>query len=291
MVKRKGSQPPPTPLEELRRNLEALGLFAVLEGLDAALEHAQALHQGYVTFLAGLVDKELLWRTEQAAQKRRKAACFPETKTFDTFDWDFQKEGLNVQLVKDLMNLDFVRQGRPVLLLGKPGTGKSHIAVAYGHLAVLAGHSVRFTSVSKLLTDLYAALAEENGLARTIGRLRRIDLLVLDDLRRVPPKPEYASLLFDVIEARHNRKATILSSNLRVADWGEVLGDVTLTASLVDRLMERAHIINIKPGRSYRSDGPEAPPDQDRPADLQHRATASAGVPAALDVPPQDGRS
>ena len=204
--------------------------------------------------------------SEASAERRRKAANFPHTKTFDDFDFTFQP-GLNVQLVKDLMGLSFIRQARPVLILGKPGTGKTHLSLAYGHLATLAGFSVRFFPCKKLLTELYASLADSTT-DRLVERLARHDLLILDDLRHVPPRPEYASLLADVIEARHQRKSTLLSSNLSVIEWGKALGNPVLTTSLADRLMERAHVINIRRGRSYRTDGPEAPPEQDRPLGL-----------------------
>jgi DNA replication protein DnaC len=263
---RKDKNLPPTVLDELRRNLERLKLRAMLAALDDALDQAATLQQGYASFLAGLVAKEVLAQADAASARRIRDADFPATKTFDTFNWTFQVT-LNVQLVKDLMNLDFVRQARPVLLLGRPGTGKSHIGIAYGHLAALAGYQVRHFAVSRLLSTLYAALAD-NSVDRLVRRLARVDLLILDDLRQVPPKPEYASLLFDVVDARHGKKATILSSNLSVNAWGKVLGNPSLTASIVDRLMERAHVINIKRGRSYRSDGPDAPPEADRPAGL-----------------------
>ncbi len=120
---------PPTTLDELKANLAALKLNAMLEALDGAIEDANTLKCGYVTFLASLVRTELIVRTESAAERRVKAAGFPEIKTFDTFDWTFQPH-LNVQLVKDLQNLQFVARGRCVLILGKPGTGKSHIGTA-----------------------------------------------------------------------------------------------------------------------------------------------------------------
>jgi DNA replication protein DnaC len=257
---------PPTTLDELRRNLERLKLYAMLQGLDEALEQAQTLQQGYATFLAGLVQQQVLAVADASAQRRITLAKFPETKTFDTFDWTFQK-GLNIQLVKDLMNLDFIRQARPILLLGKPGTGKSHLSVAYGHLAALAGYNVRFFTAAKLLMELYASLADSTT-DRLVARLARAHLLIIDDLRHLPPKAEYASLLYDVIDARYGRRSTILSSNLSVKQWGKALGNPTLTASLVDRLMERGHVINIKRGRSYRTHGPDAPPEDDRPSDL-----------------------
>ena len=258
---------PPTTLDELRRNLERMKLRVMLAGLDQALEQAATLTQGYVTFLAGLVGTEVLAHAEAAAASRLKAANFEEVRTFDTFDWTFQP-GLNVQLVKDLMNLQFIRHARPVLILGKPGTGKTHLSLAYGHLACLAGYSVRFFTATKLLGLLYAALADAT-VDRLVARLAKIDLLIVDDLRHLPPRPEYASLFFDLVDARHGRKSTILSSNLSVDAWGKVLGNPTLTAPLVDRLMNRAHVINVKRGRSWRTQGPDATPVDDRPAGIE----------------------
>ncbi len=251
---------PPTVLDELRRNLERLKLYAMLEHLDEALEQATTLEQGYIAFIAGLVDKQVLATAEAATARRLKAAKFPLMKTFDTFDWAFQK-GLNVQLVKDLMTLHFVQQGRAALFLGKPGTGKSHMTIALGVMAVNRGYTVRFYKAAELLADLYASLADDTT-AKLIRSLARVELLVIDDIRDVPPRPEYATLFFDLIEARHLKKATIVSSNLSVKKWGHILGNPALTASLVDRLMERAHVVNIRRGRSYRTDGPNASPDQ-----------------------------
>jgi DNA replication protein DnaC len=235
----------------------------MLAALDEALEQAQTMQQGYATFLAGLVAKQVLANTDAGALRRITAARFPETKTFDTFSWTFQP-GLNVQLVKDLMNLHFIQQGRPVLLFGRPGTGKTHLCIAYGHLAALSGYSVQYFRATKLLADLYASLADSST-DKLVARLARVELLIIDDLRHLPPRPEYASLLCEVVEARHQQRATMVSSNLSVEEWGIALGNQKLTASLVDRLMERAHIINIKRGKSYRTQGPEAPPVADQP--------------------------
>jgi DNA replication protein DnaC len=262
---------PPNQLDELRRNLERLKLHAILEHLDQALEEATTLEQGYIALLANLIEREVLARAEKATTRRMKNACFPRVKTFDTFDWAFQRT-LNVQLVKDLMNLHFVDQGRPVLILGKPGTGKTHLSLAYGALAASRGRTVRFSTAQALLNELFASLAD-GSTERLVGRLARVDLLIIDDLRHIPPRPEYATLLFDVIEARHLKKSTMVSSNLNVKQWGTVLGNPALTASLVDRLMERAHVINIRRGRSYRIEGPDASPD--RPPELDGDDEAS----------------
>jgi len=239
---------------------------------ECGFEVAQTLQQGYATFLAGLVQRQVLASGDAAAQRRINAAKFPETKTFDTYDWTFQK-GLNIQLVKDLMNLDFIPQARPLLLLGKPGTGKSHISISYGQLAAMAGYTVRFFTASRLLSEFYASLADAST-DRMVARLARVNLLIIDDLRDLPPRAEYAGLLYEVIDARYRRRSTIVSSNLSVKQWGKALGNPVLTASLVDRLMERGHVINIKRGRSYRTFGPEAPPETDWPALVTGTATS-----------------
>lgn len=254
---------PPSALEQLHRDLEWLKLHAMRAVLERTLETAQKTGQGYMTFLAELIKYERLARTEAQAARRIKAAGFPQVKTFDGFDWGFQS-GLNVALVKDLMSLDFVRQGRPVLLLGRPGVGKTHLMLAFGYLAALSGFSVRFFSASRLLEKLYAALADAT-LEALLHTLSRVDLLLIDDLRELPQKPEYASLLFDLIDARYFKRALMLSSNLSVNAWGKALGNPTLVAAMVDRLMERAHILNIRRGRSYRLEGPEAPSRTEQP--------------------------
>jgi DNA replication protein DnaC len=253
-------------IEEIRHNLQKLRLRAMADALDAALEQAQITQSGYAAFLDGLLRTQLLVDASAAVDRRTKAAHFPAAKTFDSFDWAFQP-GLNVPLAKDLMGLGFIRQGRPVLLLGRPGTGKSHLSVAYGHLACKAGFRVEFVTAKQLLLGLYADLVDAT-VDKTIAALGRLDLLIIDDIRAIAPaRPEYASLFYDLIVAR-NGKATIVSSNLSIDEWGDILGNRTLTASLADRLMERAHVINIKRGKSYRTEGPDAPPPSDRPAGL-----------------------
>lgn len=252
---------PPTILDEIRGNLERLKLRAMLAFLDEALEQAHTLQQGYATFLAALLEKEALAKADASAQRRIKAARFPATRTFDTFDWTFQA-GLNVQMAKDLQSLDFVRQARPVLLLGKPGTGKTHLSIAYGHLAALSGYKVAFFQCTQLLKQLYASLADATT-EKLIARLCRFELLIIDDLRDVVTKSEYASLLYELIDARYQRSSTIVSSNLSVNAWGKALGNKALTASLVDRLMDRAFVLNIKRGKSYRCEGPQAPSECD----------------------------
>ena len=222
----------PTTLDELRRNLEQLKLHAMLAGLDESLQQAQTLQQGYSTFLASLLDKEVLARAESASARRIKAAAFPAVKTFDTFNFGFQP-GLNVQLAKDLMNLDFVRQGRPVLLLGRPGTGKTHLSLAYGHLAALKGYKWRFFACSRLLEQLYASLADAST-DKLSGARRRSTCSSSTTCAPWCRRQSTPASCTKVIDARQAAESTLLSSNLSVDAWGKALGDKTLTASIVD---------------------------------------------------------
>ncbi len=255
---------PENTLDELKRNLTLLRMHTALARLDEAIESANRLEQGYVSFLAQLVSHEVLARADSATNRRVKAAGFPQIKTFETFNWTFQKT-LNIHQVKDLMHLAFVPEARPILLLGKPGTGKTHLSIAFGVLACRAGFRVRFLSVSRLLKELYATLADATT-EPFISQLAKHDLLILDELRDVTPiRSEHASLMFDLVCALYERKSLILSSNLDVKQWGRVLGNPVLTTGLVDRLMHRAHVINIRKGISYRAEGPDAPPESERP--------------------------
>lgn len=260
-------KPSENTLEELKRNLALLKLNAMLTHLDEALESASRLEQGYVSFLANLLGKEVLTRSDAATARRIKAAGFPVIKTFDTFDWTFQKT-LNFTLVKDLMHLGFIKDARPVLMLGKPGTGKTHMATAFGVLACHAGYRVRFVTASRLLKDLYASLADATT-ESLVAQLAKHDLLIIDELRDLTPiRPEYAPLFFELLSSLYEKKALILSSNLDVKQWGRVLGNPILTTALVDRLMHRAQVINIRKGKSYRSEGPDAPAHDDLPDSL-----------------------
>lgn len=257
---------PPTLLDQLRRDLEHLKLRAMVEHLDEALLQAQKTEPGYIAFLAGLVSRQVLAMSDRAAQGRLNRAKFPSLKTFEEFDLSFQP-GLNAALVRDLMLLEWVRQGRSLLVLGRHGTGKTHLALAYGHLAALRGFSVRYYDAQKLLDQLYQALADAS-IERLLTRLSRLDLLIIDDLRDTRCRPEHASLLFDLIDARYQKRSTLLTSNLSVTAWGKALGNATLTAAMVDRLMERAAVLNIRRGRSYRTEGPHAVPVAEQPEDL-----------------------
>jgi DNA replication protein DnaC len=177
--------------------------------------------------------------------------------TFDTFDFNFQP-ALNVAYLKDLMTLDFIHKRHPLLILGKPGTGKTHIAAALGTKACEAGLKVGFYSLQELLAMLYKTLADD-ATDDLIREFCRLDLLIIDQVGYIRLKNEYPSLLHDLICACDQRVSLIVTTAISLEEWGNALGNPSLVHAIVDRLFHHAHVINIHPGLSYRSQGPNAP--------------------------------
>jgi len=247
----------PTLLENLQQDLRALRLKDMAEALAPVLARAERDKNGHIEFLATLVEKQLQAARDRSLDRRIRMANFPPNMTFDNFDWGFQP-GLNVEYLKNLKTLSFVTQHQPLLILGKTGTGKTHIATALGITACLAGCRVKFFKLQELMTHLYASLADDTT-SETIARLARLDLLIIDHIGFIRAKPEYPSLLLDLVCACQDHVALIITSSISLEEWGQAFGNHTITHDIVDRLFHRAGVINIRPGKSYRTQGPEAP--------------------------------
>ncbi len=159
--------------------------------------------------------------------------------------------GLNVEYLKDLMELSFVANRQPLLIFGKTGSGKTHIASSLGFLA-RAGFKVQFHSLQRLLATLYTSLADGTT-DDMITALSRIDLIIIDNIGNIRTKQEYPSLLLDLVSTCRENSAFIITSNISLEDWGNVMGDPVITNASIDRLLHQAHVINIRHGRSYRN--------------------------------------
>jgi DNA replication protein DnaC len=244
-------------IEQVKQDLRTLRLNDMAEGLEAALEQAQKEQQGYLSFLAQLVQKQLEAVRKRSLERRIHKGNFPRNMTFESYDWHFQPS-LNVEYVKDLAQLEFIFKRQPVLILGKTGAGKTHLATAFGIRACEAGLRVQFATLQELLSKLYATLADETT-DELISSLSRLDLLIIDGAGYIRTKPQYPSLLFDLICACQDRVSVIVTSHISFEQWGSVLGNPSITNAIVDRLFHQAHVINIRPGRSYRTQGPDAP--------------------------------
>jgi len=229
----------------------------MVEALDLCLKEAEQERCGYLAFLSTLLSHQIKGRSQRSIERRIKKAGLIPSMNFETFDWNFQPS-LNVEYVKDLAQLDFVANYQPLLILGKSGSGKSHLANAFGIRACEAGYKVAFYTLQSLLKKLYATLAD-NTTDEIISQITRVDLLIIDALAFIRSKPEYPSLLLDLVRATQQQTALILTSHIGFQEWGEVIGNPSIANAIVDRLFYKACLININPARSYRTEGPHAP--------------------------------
>lgn len=235
-------------LDHALRKLRLSGMAAVLE---TRLHQAQVEHLAPIDLVSALVNDELQRRQDRLLERRRKQARFRDPdRSLDTFDFTFNKK-MDRALVYALATGRFIAQREDALLLGPPGTGKSHLAQAIGHAAIQQGYRVLYREAHTLLEELTdAALAGTRK--EYLAELTTVPLLIVDDLgmRKLPHTA--AEDLLEVIMRRYERASTILTSNRPVDDWGKLLGDTAAVTALLDRLLHHAHILKCGP-RSWRT--------------------------------------
>ncbi len=203
----------------------------------------------HLGFLLQLSERELLEREARAAERRLKYAKFPNLKTLESFDFKAQPS-INKMLVNELMRGGYVVNRESIILIGHPGTGKTHLATAFGIKACQMGKKVRFYRVTDLITQMMEA-REERTLARMKKLLTSLDVMILDELGYVPASKEGSELFFEVIAQAYERTSVIVTTNLPFDQWHEVLLSKRLTGAALDRLTHRCHILRAD-GESYR---------------------------------------
>lgn len=245
------------PMENLKNNLRTLRLKDMANAMDDVLKKAEAEKAGHLAFLERLVEIQMNAVKNRSLERRINQANFPPNMTFDNFDWGFQP-GLNVEQLKNLATLNFVANHHPLLILGKTGVGKTHIATALGVEACKAGLRARFFKLQELMNHLYATLADDTTDV-AVAKLARLDLLIIDHIGFIRKKDEYPSLLLDLICTCQDRVSLIITSGISLEEWGTAFGNNAITNDIVDRLFHHANVINIREGVSYRMQGPNAP--------------------------------
>lgn len=186
---------------------------------------------------------------ERGMESLLKQARLPWVKTLEQFDFSFQP-GIDRKVVRELAGLAFVERSENVILLGPPGVGKTHLAVALGVKAADAGHRVLFMPLDRLVATLIKA-KQENRLERQLQQLSYARVLILDEIGYLPMNREEASLFFRLLKRRYEKASIVLTSNKGFADWGEMFGDNVLATAILDRLLHHSTTLNIK-GESYR---------------------------------------
>jgi DNA replication protein DnaC len=234
---------------ELAHVLEKLKLEHLEAQLDGLCEQAAQRELDYKSFLTNALVTEWQGRQLRGIEARLRQARFPWLKTLDQFDFDFQPS-LDRRQLRELAGMSFVERGQNLVLLGPPGVGKTHLAIALGVKAVEAGYSALFLTLEALMTRLIRA-RHENRLERALQQLTYPKVLILDELGYLPLTRDDASLFFRLVVRRYERSSLIVTSNKGFVDWGEVFSDQVLATAILDRLLHHATTLNIK-GESYR---------------------------------------
>jgi len=203
----------------------------------------------YTRYLLALAEQEVNKREQNRLQKRVKAARFPVLKELADFDFSALPT-LNKAQVLDLSRGEYIHKREPIVFIGNPGLGKTHLAIALALSACRQGRKVRFWTAAGLTNELLQA-QDEHRLHRFIAAALKLDLIVLDELGFIPFSASGAHALFTFCSEIYERLAMILTTNLKFADWVQILGDERLTAALLDRITHHAHILELV-GESFR---------------------------------------
>ncbi|WP_205879635.1 IS21-like element helper ATPase IstB [Mycobacterium paragordonae] len=219
---------------------------------DSAARLAEQARDGgwsHEEYLAAVLSREVAAREASGAAIRIRSAGFPTRKSLEDFNFDHQP-ALNRDMLAHLGTGAFLAKARNVVLLGPPGTGKTHLAIGLAIKAAQTGHRIAFATAVDWVARLKAA-HNAGRLPAELVKLRRIGLLVVDEVGYIPFEQDAANLFFQLVSSRYEHASLILTSNLPFARWGDVFGDQVVAAAMIDRIVHHADVLTLK-GSSYR---------------------------------------
>jgi DNA replication protein DnaC len=238
-------------IDRLKEKLIALRLKGMAAELDGALKRAGEKNLDFLSTFTTLADIEMQMRRQNAISLRWRQSKLDEKLTIDQFDFGHHKSRKDQkQCILNLMSLDFIAQHVDVILIGNPGTGKTFLAKCIAYAACNANIKVLFTTAIDMINHLIAAEAD-HSLLKKLHYYQSQDLLVCDELGYLSLGPQGSHLFFQVISHRHQKTATVLTTNLPFADWGNVFDSTTVATAIADRLVHNSKVL-ILGGQSYR---------------------------------------
>ena len=233
----------------LQSNLKQLRLPAMNAEFEKLAQEAASSNQTFEQYLLQLTELEVAARSTNALTSRIKQAQFPVEKGLEDYDFAAIKS-VSKQKILELARGEWVRQHTNLCLLGQPGTGKTHLAIALGLAACREGIRTKFFTAAALVNQLETA-QQQYSLERLLNRLDKLDLLIVDELGYLSFSRAGAELLFQVFADRYERRSLLITSNLAFSDWGQIFQGERMTAALLDRLTHHCEIFEMN-GESYR---------------------------------------
>jgi len=235
--------------EELFNKLKYCKLSGIIDSFDGIYNEVLDKEIGHLEFLEMLLDEEVIHRENNRYNRLLKTACFPTIKTIDSFDFS-KAPFINKKEIMDLLNLDFLSDNQNIVFIGNQGTGKSHIITSIGVEACKQGKSVLFFTAASLGNKLIE-MQDHLYLNKFVEKLKKVDLLIIDELGYVSLSHQSTQLLFQVFSERYEKGSIMITSNLEFGEWGNVFNDEIMAAAIIDRLVHNSVIKSFK-GESYR---------------------------------------
>jgi DNA replication protein DnaC len=236
-------------IETTKSYLKRAKCYHMANSMESTISHAEKKQLSYLEFLNLLLEHEMIGRDQNTISRLLKMAKLPSIKTFDEFDYSYQ-QSITKQQVKEWLSFVWLEQRENIILMGPPGVGKTHVVIALAYEAIKAGYKVGFYNLNTLVEELLLADARSE-LDKSLKKISKNDLIIIDELGYLPMKDKSASLFFQLINHLYEFKSIAITSNRLFNEWGVTFSDNVIATAILDRLLHHAQPITML-GDSFR---------------------------------------